>query len=259
MHTAVPTDRKKTVPSVLTIASRLFCVRRATCMPSTRAKASSTTDAPTTQASASALADAANLGVRPRRRRQQAEAAVDHRQDHRRQQIFLGVAADAQHLAEDELLRRQVGHQQQVEGAGVALRRDRRHRLGADQQQAQHAGQHQAEDGGRAEVLAAAPQRRQGVVADQPQHDEIGRLDQEGPAAVGAAWPPRARGSGWPRPCRTVPGAAWAFVRSFSSASASSGLSRCMIGSPLGFHSRRQRMPQPLRIAPSSSITPAQP
>src|SRR5262249_35065980 len=44
--------------------------------------------------------------------------------------------------------------------------------------------------------------------------------------------------------CRTFPGAAWALARSISS---SSGRSRCMIGSPRGFHFRSLRMPRPFK------------
>ena len=61
---------------------------------------------------------------------QQTAPGVDAGQDQRRQQVFLGVVQDAEQLAEDELLRRQVGDQQQIQRAGIAFGGDGRHRLG---------------------------------------------------------------------------------------------------------------------------------
>ena len=63
-------------------------------------------------------------------------------------------------LAEDELRRRHVGDEQHVERPAVALGRDRRDRLGGDQQQAQHGDRHEAVGGGERRPAAGPVQRR---------------------------------------------------------------------------------------------------
>ena len=265
MQTSVPTDKKKIVLSVWMMASRLFGVRRATWMPSTMAKASSTSERRQHAQQRRRVHRPPPAPGAPRRRRQAAVPAVDARQQQRRQQIFLGVVDRCRRsLPKMNSFGVRSVTSSRSRAPGVALGGDGRRRLGRHQQQAQHADRHQAVGGGEGGTCSLrSSSGRQGGVADQRQHDEVGRLDQQRPAAVGARedLAPEDR-VGADR--RDLPGGgvgAGAGLRPSSSRRpcprSSSGCSRCMIGSPLGFHTRSRSTPQPLSRTLQQRPSPA--
>ncbi len=60
----------------------------------------------------------------------------DRQEEARNEDRFLRVIEDPAELAEDELLGRDLGDEEQLEGLRVPLVRQRRHRLGVDEEQA---------------------------------------------------------------------------------------------------------------------------
>ena len=108
---------------------------------------------------------------------------------------FLGVVEHAAELAEDDLLRRQVGDQQQVQGAAVALAGHRRHRLGVDQHQAQQ--QQRAPARPRRAAVRIWPPASDRIQAggSQAEQQQVGQADHQHLSTIGpgAHLPPEDR------------------------------------------------------------------
>ena len=112
---------------------------------------------------------------------------ADQRQ--RNDDQLLRVEQHSAKFAEDKLLRRDVGDEQQFQRLRVLLRRDRRHSLSIDQQQRQQSQRHEANsrlrDHAQQQLAAAAgrPQR--------PAHDSrdgvVDQLDEDHPSAIRAS------------------------------------------------------------------------